>query len=99
MEIKKLTCPECGANFESDEKVSFCSHCGAKLFFDDGKKTVNYNYNYKNEDVSKIKEVEANKEIELKKIEMEDKHKMSRYRYYLYAFISGNSSFYVDNDI
>lgn len=77
MEIKKLTCPECGANFESDEKVAFCSHCGAKLFFDDG--TRNININYKNEDVSKIKEVEANKEIEIKKMEMEDKHKMSRY--------------------
>lgn len=65
MEIKKLRCPECGANFESDEKVSFCSHCGAKLFLDDGTKTVNYNYNYKTEDVAKIKEVEANKEIKL----------------------------------
>ncbi len=68
MEIKKLRCPECGANFESDEKVSFCSHCGAKLFFDDGTKTVNYNYNYKNEDVAKIKEVELNREIELTRI-------------------------------
>jgi len=65
MEIKKLKCPECGANFESDEKVSFCSYCGAKLYFDDGTKTVNYNY--KTEDVAKIKEIETNKEIELKK--------------------------------
>lgn len=63
MEIKKLKCPECGANFESDEKVSFCSHCGAKLFFDDGTKTVNYNY--RTEDIAKIKEVEANKEIKM----------------------------------
>lgn len=69
MEIKKLKCPECGANFESDEKVSFCSHCGAKLYFDDGTKDINYNYNYKTEDVAKIKEVEANKEIELKRME------------------------------
>lgn len=68
MEIKKLKCPECGANFESDEKVSFCSHCGAKLFFDDGTKTVNYNYNYKTEDVAKIKEIEVNKELELNKM-------------------------------
>ena len=67
MEIKKLTCPECGANFESDEKVSFCSHCGAKLFFDDGTKTVNYNYNYKTEDVAKIREIEVNRELELNK--------------------------------
>ena len=67
MEIKKLTCPECGANFESDEKVSYCSHCGAKLFFDDGTKTVNYNYNYKTEDVAKIKEIEVNRELELNK--------------------------------
>lgn len=67
MEIKKLRCPECGANFESDEKVSFCSHCGAKLFFDDGTKTVNYNYNYKTEDVAKIREIEVNKELELNK--------------------------------
>ena len=63
MEIKKLTCPECGANFESDEKVSFCSHCGAKLFFDDGNKNINYNY--KTEDVAKIKEIEFKKEKEL----------------------------------
>lgn len=97
MEIKKLNCPECGASFESNEKVSFCSHCGAKLFFDDGNKNININY--KNEDVSKIKEVEANKEIEIKKMEMEDKHKMSRYRYYLYAIRSWNGSIYVDNDI
>lgn len=67
MEIKKLKCPECGANFESDEKVSFCSHCGAKLFFDDGTKTVNYNYNYKTEDVAKIREIEVNRELELNK--------------------------------
>lgn len=73
MEIKKLKCPECGANFESDEKVSFCSHCGAKLYFDDGTKTVNYNYNYKTEDVAKIKEIEVNKELELNKRQEEKK--------------------------
>lgn len=67
MQLKKLRCPECGANFESDEKVSFCSHCGAKLFLDDGTKTVNYNYNYKTEDVAKIKEIEVNRELELNK--------------------------------
>ena len=67
MELKKLKCPECGANFESDEKVSFCCHCGAKLFFDDGTKTVNYNYNYKTEDVAKIREIEVNRELELNK--------------------------------
>lgn len=71
MELKKLRCPECGANFESNEKVSFCSHCGAKLFFDDGTKTINYNY--KTEDVAKIKEVEANKEIELNKRQEESR--------------------------
>ena len=68
MELKILKCPECGASFESDNKVSFCSHCGAKLFLDDGTKTVNYNYNYKNEDVAKIKEIEVNKEIQLNKM-------------------------------
>ena len=67
MELKVLKCPECGANFESDEKVSFCSHCGAKLFFDGGTKTVNYNYNYKTEDVAKIREIEVNRELELNK--------------------------------
>lgn len=67
MELKKLKCPECGANFESDEKVSFCSHCGAKLFFDDGTKNINYNYNYKTEDVAKIREIEVNRELELNK--------------------------------
>lgn len=67
MEIKKLRCPECGANYESDEKVSFCSHCGAKLFFDDGTKTVNYNYNYKTEDAARIREIEVNRELELNK--------------------------------
>ena len=63
MEIKELKCPECGAKIESDEKVSFCSHCGAKLYFDDG--TRNINYNYKSEDVTKIREIEANKEIKM----------------------------------
>ena len=67
MEIKKLRCPECGANYESDEKVSFCSHCGAKLFFDDGTKTVNYNYNYKTEDAARIRVIEVNRELELNK--------------------------------
>ena len=67
MELKKLKCPECGANFESDEKVSFCSHCGSKLFFDDGTKNINYNYNYKTEDVAKIREIEVNRELELNK--------------------------------
>lgn len=63
MEIKKLTCPECGASFEGNEKVSFCSHCGAKLFFDNGDKNINYNY--KTEDIAKIKEIEFKKEKEL----------------------------------
>lgn len=71
MELKKLKCPECGANFESDEKVSFCSHCGAKLYFDDG--TRNINYSYKNEDVAKIREIEVNKELELNKRQEEKK--------------------------
>lgn len=66
MEVKVLRCPECGASFESNEKVSFCSHCGAKLYFDDG--TKNINYNYRMEDVAKIKEVETNKELELNKM-------------------------------
>lgn len=65
MELKILKCPECGASFESNDKVSFCSHCGTKLFFDDG--TQNINYNYKMEDVAKIKEIEVNKELELNK--------------------------------
>ena len=72
MELKKLKCPECGANFESDEKVSFCSHCGAKLYFDDG--TKNLIIHYKTEDITRIKEkeIELNREIELKKMK-EDK--------------------------
>lgn len=73
MELKKLKCPECGANFESDEKVSFCSHCGAKLYFDDG--TRNINYSYKNEDVAKIREIEVKKELELNKRQEEKKSK------------------------
>ena len=71
MELKKLKCPECGANFESDEKVSFCSYCGAKLFFDDVTKTINYNY--KTEDVAKIREIEVNRELELNKRQEEKK--------------------------
>lgn len=71
MEIKKLKCPECGANFESNQKVSFCSYCGAKLFFDDGTKTINYNY--KTEDVAKIREIEVNRELELNKRQEEKK--------------------------
>lgn len=67
MELKTLKCPECGASFEGSEKISFCSHCGAKLFFDDGTKTVNYNYNYKTEDVARIREIEVNRELELNK--------------------------------
>lgn len=66
MKLKTLKCPECGAKFESNEKISVCSSCGAKLYFDDGTKTVNYNI--KTEDVAKIKEVELNREIELNKI-------------------------------
>lgn len=71
MELKKLRCPECGANFESNEKVSFCSYCGAKLFFDDGTKTINYNY--KKEDVAKLKEIEVNRELELNKRQEESR--------------------------
>lgn len=66
MELKTLKCPECGANFESNEKISFCSSCGTKLYFDDGSKNINYNI--KTEDVAKIKKVELNREIELNKI-------------------------------
>ena len=73
MELKKLKCPECGANFESDEKVSFCSYCGAKLYFDDGTRNINYNYNYKTEDIAKIREIEVNRELELNKRQEEKK--------------------------
>lgn len=65
MELKTLKCPECGANFESNENVSFCSSCGAKLYFDDGSKNINYNI--KTEEVAKIREIEINKELELNK--------------------------------
>ncbi len=66
MELKVLKCPSCGASFQGNEKVSFCSYCGAKLFFDNGDKNINYNY--KTEDIAKIKEIELNREIELNKI-------------------------------
>lgn len=90
MQLKKLRCPECGANFESDEKVSFCSHCGAKLFFDDGNKNINYNY--KTEDVAKIKEIEANKEIELKQMKektrfIENKWILNFISFYVFFFM------------
>ncbi len=69
MEIKKITCPGCGATFESNKNISFCSYCGSKLFFDNGNKNINYNY--KTEDVAKIKEIEVNRELELNKREEE----------------------------
>ena len=93
MEVKSLKCPSCGAIIECNEKVSFCSYCGAKLFIDDGSKNININL--KNEDVSKIKEIEAKKEIELKRIELEDKHKISRWRHFGYAYITCSNSGYV----
>lgn len=97
MELKKLRCPECGANFESNEKVSFCSHCGAKLYLDDGTKSININY--KSEDMSKIKEIEANKEIELERMKIQEKHApISRFRFYLYAFCSRYGCFHVGYD-
>ena len=71
MELKTLKCPECGAKIESDAKISFCSYCGAKLYFDDGTKTINYNY--KTEDMAKIKEIEVNRELELNKRQEEKK--------------------------
>lgn len=41
MEIKSFKCPQCGANLDN-KNVSFCSYCGAKLYFDDGSKNINY---------------------------------------------------------
>ena len=84
MELKKLKCPECGANFESDEKVSFCSHCGAKLYFDDGNRNINYNY--KTEDIAKIKEIEMKKEQEVQRRKDEPKIWIGLLLFFLICF-------------
>lgn len=71
MKILSLKCPQCGASLES-ENSSYCSYCGARLYFDNGSKNININY--KNEDVAKIKEIEVNRELELNKRQGEIKH-------------------------
>ena len=71
MKIVSLKCPQCGASLDN-EKSSFCSYCGARLYLDDGSKNININY--KNEDVAKIREIEVNKELELNKRQEESRN-------------------------
>lgn len=49
MKVKRLKCPECGANLDIEEGRSFCfcQYCGCKIMLDDEKQeyTINKNIN------------------------------------------------------
>lgn len=64
MKIIKLTCPNCGAPLEFDQKhpIHFCSHCGTPLLFDDESKTININYREEKHVYDEARIEEAKKE-------------------------------------
>ena len=71
MKIVKLTCPACGANIDANEKMTFCSYCGAKLFIDD--EATNININYTKRDEARIKDSERKERVRLKELEYEER--------------------------
>jgi len=70
MEIKTLTCPNCGGNLNSDNK--FCPYCGSSIIITDDN-TVNINYTARNIDDAKIAKEKYKAEYKLKKMEQEER--------------------------
>ena len=82
VQLKELSCPNCGASLqvEAEKKICYCEHCGSKLILDDGSVTTRII------DDAKVREAEANEkikimesELELKKLEAEEKDKKNTY--------------------
>lgn len=71
MKVVKLACPVCGANIEANEKMLFCSYCGAKLFVDD--ESTNININFTKHDEARIRESERKERVRLKELEYEER--------------------------
>lgn len=65
-EIKKMFCPSCGGpvSFQPGREDTFCSHCGAQLYFQDDKLEVKLKYEDKKDErrFEEEKEIRKNKE-------------------------------------
>ncbi len=73
MNVSKISCPNCGAELDIQERMAFCSYCGGKILIDDG--NINVNHTYKKVDEARIKENERKREIRLKELENDQKDK------------------------
>lgn len=69
MKMYLLDCPACGAQveIEHERKSCFCTHCGRKIYLDDGTKRVeitkDIKYHKTYTDEAKIKEIESRERI------------------------------------
>jgi len=74
MKAVTLTCQNCGASLTVNDKVAFCSYCGAKLIIDeDNTTTINYNYTYTKRDEARIRENERKEIVRLKELEYKER--------------------------
>ncbi len=76
MELNKIKCRNCGAALDVAEGVSFCSHCGEKIYADVETKNINISYR----DEARIKKIdsqiiekEVNEKIRIKELEKEER--------------------------
>lgn len=76
MELKGMTCPNCGSqlHFTEDQEYCFCSHCGTQVYKDNPNKA---SFTYRTIDEAKIKEAEIRvKELELREREQKRKTRL-----------------------
>lgn len=83
MKIVKLTCPDCGANIDADEKMIFCSYCGAKLFIDNEEMNININ----KRDEASIRENERKERVRLRELENEENQKIREHKEWKWFWI------------
>lgn len=75
MRTIKLTCHNCGANLEINDKIAFCPYCGTKLLIDDGNRTTTHKFVRTIRDEASIRESERKELIRLKELEYEEKQR------------------------
>lgn len=71
MRLESLKCPECGGtiDFKEGQKIQYCPYCGAKLYLDDGNRTIRKEY----QDLTHLEEMKFKRKVELEDRERDDK--------------------------
>lgn len=93
MKIIQKKCTNCGATleFESNNKIQFCNHCGTKIILEDENKTTHHEIIDKNENISNHYYDEA----KIKQLDIEQKERADEKRLNLIFLIAWIASIFV----